>query len=175
MQTMAPTAQKLGMLPYVKPAFFEAGGVYDADPTYTNFVGQGGLTRMAMSQLFHGWHLPGAVTEDGWYTGTTRETDNQCRERAASVKKELLRLAATSSTDRNVICVAHYDFICALLDELVVLERTGSVKGPFKNWKTFNTGITVLDITVDGETSVLMHNIVPHLLEQSHLISGFHL
>ena len=48
------------------------------------------------------------------------------------MKKELLRFAATSSADKNVICVAHYDFICALLDELVVLERTGSVKGPFK-------------------------------------------
>ena len=65
------------------------------------------------------------------------------------------------------------DFICALLDEIVVLERMGSVKGPFKNWKTYNTGITVLDITVDGEVSVLMQNSIPHLLGSASLISGF--
>ena len=52
------------------------------------------------------------------------------------MKEELVRLAATGPTNKNVVVVAHYDFICALLDELVVLKRAGSVKGPFKVFPT---------------------------------------
>ena len=164
---------QLNLLPIVKTQYHEAGGLYDADASYTNFVGRSGMTRSQMTRLFPNWHLPGEITEEGWSTLPTRETDNECRQRAKEIKLDLFAKAASIEDDMSILVVTHYDMICALLDELIVLERPGDVKGPFKNWKTFNTGITVVDITAEGETSVLVHNAVSHLHEDLGLVTGF--
>ena len=73
--------------------------------------------------------------------------------------------------DKQLVLVAHYDFICALLDALVVPERAH--RGPFVGWKHYNTGITVLDITVDGRVTISAQNAVAHLLHDDALVSGF--
>ena len=83
-----------------------------------------------------------------------------------------VRATASGLKDsRNVLVVAHYDFICALLDALVVPERAH--RGPFLGWKHYNTGITVLDITAAGQVTVFVLNAVAHLLHEDALVSGF--
>ena len=171
LQTMAPAAEALGMAPRVKTDCFEAGGIYDADPTYTSFTPRGGLARDEMRALFPTYELPETVTSAGWYTGAGKETDDECRARCARVADELRATARALDADRNVVLVAHYDFICALLDALVVPERAH--RGPFLGWKHYNTGITVLDITAAGQVTVFVLNAVAHLLHEDALVSGF--
>lgn len=190
LQTMAPTAAALGLAPRVKTRCFEAGGIYDADPTYTKFEPRGGLSRAAMGELFPTYELPDDVTPDGWYVGGGKETDDECRARAAAVAGELRALAADLASGggegegraecggggkarrRNVVLVVHYDFLCALLDALVTPERPHA--GPFVNWQHFNTGITVADVHGEtGNVTLRTMNSVVHFAALPSLISGF--
>lgn len=138
LQTMAPLAAKTGLSPRVHTRCFEAGGIYDADPTYTSFEPRGGLSRAAMSEMFPTYEIPPTVTEDGWYQGGGRESDDACRARAAEVVAEFKEYAAALAANEQVVLVVHYDFICAFLDALVV-PAAGAI-GEFTNWKNFNTG-----------------------------------
>ena len=52
LQTAAPAAAALGLAPRVRTDCFEAGGIYDADATYTAFAPRGGLTRDEMRSQF---------------------------------------------------------------------------------------------------------------------------
>lgn len=174
LQTMAPTAKALGLRPLVRTNFFEAGGVYNADSTYSSFVAQGGMTRSEMMAAFSQYDLPDDITEEGWYTGVGKETDDECRERATGIATELKMLAGKLRESKQVVFVAHYDFMCSLLDALVIpgVEHSGA----FLNWQHYNTGITVIDITAKGKVKVLMANAVPHLTREEttplNLISG---
>lgn len=178
MQTMQPIALGVKLSPQVRVDCFEAGGIYAADSTYTRFEPRGGLTREQMLHLFPSCSIPDYVNDDGWFppegSRTGKETDDECRARAAKVAANLKSEAEALSENKQVILVTHYDFICALLDELII---PGVVhQGTFVNWRHYNTGITVLDILRDGTVVNLMSNAVPHLV-QSHdllpLISGF--
>ena len=71
---------------------------------------------------------------------------------------------------KNVICVVHYDFISALLDELVIPERVHD--GPFVNWHHLNTAVTILDISKDGAVSLSAMNSVGHLTAGAASVSG---
>ena len=88
-----------------------------------------------------------------------------------------MRAAARAlDAPKNVVLVAHYDFLCALLDALI-LGDGAPTDASFENWRHFNTGVTVIDIEADGGVAVLMANAVGHLLKdrtgRDDLVSGF--
>ena len=192
LQTMAPTAAALGLSPQVNTKLFEAGGIFASVVPNTNSTSYGetralpGLTRSEMMALFPSYTLPPDVTDEGWYfrpdsSTSGRESTKECRARARGVAGDFKAIAANLDADKNVVCVVHYDFMSALLDELIIPERHHV--GPFVNWHHFNTAITVVDISKDGAVSLNVLNSVGHLTagaagvsgvdESASLISGF--
>ena len=73
-----------------------------------------------------------------------------------------------------MVLVAHYDFLCGLLDALLA-PAGASTTGPFVAWRHYNTGITVIDIVPDGSVQTSMVNAVPHITAsgKAELVSGF--
>lgn len=172
--TMHPLAGALSKRPRVECDLFEAGGIYEANAEYTRFTSRGGMTRAEMSALFPSYELPDQVTESGWYTGLGKETDDECRQRAARVAARLKDRAKAITDDYTVLLVVHYDFINALLDALLVPGTTGA----FLRWKLYNTGITVFDLdSQQAEPTFIALNAIPHILESNNmsLVSGFHI
>ena len=51
--------------------------------------------------------------------------------------------------------------------------KGGSSNGPFVNWRHYNTGVTVIDISPDGSVQISMLNAIPHLAGRPDLVSGF--
>lgn len=177
LQTIRPTATGLGMPAHVCLDIFEAGGIFEADPTYTSFVAKGGMSREEMQKEFPTYVLPEGVDEQGWYKGAPcgRETDDECRLRVASVANNLRSEARALSENRQVVLVAHYDFLCGLLDALLLPggAQGHPAAGRFVNWRHYNTGITVIDILPTGAAVLSMVNAVPHLANRADLVSGF--
>lgn len=175
MQTMKPTATALGLSPKVRLDCFEAGGLYQGDATYTIFEPRGGLTRSEMGRDFPTYAIPEGVSSAGWYppegTRKGKEVDDECRARVSGVAASMKAEAAALSESKQVVLVVHYDFLCALLDALLI--RGEEHKGPFVNWRHYNTGVTVVDINADGTVVTSMQNAVPHLISRPDLISGF--
>lgn len=170
----------------VKLNLFEAGGIFDANSDYTAFDARGGMTRTEMSEEFGDYELPEGLSEDGWYRGTGKETDDECRDRAKRFAKDLVDKAATiNGQNQTIIVVAHYDFICAVLDAFIRPDT----KGEFHRWHNYNTAITVIDIEPkeqpeDGDSSAaeathdvvfVAQNAIPHILATGNpdLVSGF--
>ena len=177
LQTMRPTATGLSMQPRVCTSLFEAGGIFESDPTYTSFVAKGGMPRTEMHKEFPTYVLPEDVDESGWYKGAPlgRETDDECRLRVATVASSLRAEAKALTESRQVVLVAHYDFLCGLLDALLLPAGAQGhpASGRFLNWRHYNTGITVIDILPTGAAVPLMVNAVPHLANRADLVSGF--
>ena len=125
--------------------------------------------------MFPSYELPPGVTERGWYppagTREAKETDDECRARVARVAASLKAEAAALSESKQVVLVVHYDFLCALIDELLVRGEVHS--GPFISFRHYNTGISVVDIHQDGRIVTSMLNAVPHLVGRPDLVSGF--
>ncbi|KAJ8598915.1 hypothetical protein CTAYLR_010232 [Chrysophaeum taylorii] len=169
--TMAPLARELGMRARVDCELFEAGGIYEANAEYTVFEGRGGMTRAEMQEAHPTYVLPEEVGVDGWYKGVTKESDDECRERAARVIQRVKERARTLRQDEQIVLVVHYDFINACLDALLLPHA----KGPFDRWKVYNTAITVVDLDANGEPSIVAFNAIPHILhaDNASLVSGF--
>ena len=172
LDTAAPAAKAVGISPRVYTDIFEAGGIYDANDAYDAFVAKGGMTRAEMQAAHPTYVLPDAVDATGWYRGPGKETDDECRARA---KRVLERVRATASAlegkSRNVLVVAHYDFISAFLDAVLVPETTGE----FARWRHHNTAVTVLDVEqATGDVALMKVNAAPHIYEADEgLLSGF--
>ena len=171
LDTAAPAAKAVGISPHVHTDIFEAGGIYDANDAYDAFVAKGGMTRAQMAAAHPTYVLPSEVTDEGWYRGPGKESDDECRARA---KRVLARVRATASglkDSRNVLVVAHYDFISAFLDAALVPETTGE----FARWRHHNTAVTVLDVEqASGEVAFMKINAAPHIYEADEgLLSGF--
>jgi len=172
LDTAAPAAKATGLAPRVYTDIFEAGGIYDANDAYDAFVARGGMTRAEMQAAHPTYVLPDAVDATGWYRGPGKESDDECRARA---KRVLERVRATASAlegkSRNVLVVAHYDFISAFLDAVLVPETTGE----FARWRHHNTAVTVIDIEqATGEVAFMKVNAAPHIYEADEgLLSGF--
>ena len=97
--------------------------------------------------------------------------------------------AAALSDRKTLVIVCHYDFICAILDAILLPETTGH----FARWRHHNTALTVVDISaatgevggrcgvfLDGRRAALAiqvtfvkQNEAAHLLEHPELLSGF--
>ena len=83
-----------------------------------------------------------------------------------------VRATASGLKDgRNVLVVAHYDFISAFLDAVLVPET----RGEFARWRHHNTAVTVVDIEqASGEVAFMKVNAAPHIYEADEgLLSGF--
>lgn len=191
--TMKPLADALAVKPQIKLNLFEAGGVYDSNHDYTAFQGRGGLTRSEMASLVPSFVIPETVNGDGWYTKDGRETNDECRTRAKDVARELVAKSQGLDSRKTLLVVAHYDFICAVLDALLHPDTTG----PFDRWRHYNTAITVIDIAPPHDptyssssssdesrgssgdrlprVSFVAQNSIPHLLAtgRDELVSGF--
>ena len=170
LDTAAPTVQALGLAPRVITDIFEAGGIYDASDSYDAFVAQGGMTRAEMAAAHPTYVLPADVTDEGWYRLPGRESDDECRARAKRVLERVRATAAELEGSRNVLVVAHYDFISAFLDAILVPETSGE----FVRWRHHNSAVTVLDIETTGDVALVKVNAAPHIYEaDERLLSGF--
>ena len=89
------------------------------------------MTRIQMAAAHPTYVLPSEVTDDGWYRGPGKETDDECRARAKRVLERVRATASGLKDSRNVLVVAHYDFISAFLDAILVPETTGE----FARWR----------------------------------------
>ncbi|MEL7337967.1 MAG: histidine phosphatase family protein, partial [Planctomycetota bacterium] len=83
------------------------------------------------------------IGDAGWWNGRPRETDDECRTRAAAVK---MRLENTFGTrQENVVIMLHAEFKRFLLDEIlspgIDAFRLGSLR---------NTSVSKLDFTDQG-------------------------
>ena len=99
LDTAAPAAKATGLAPRVYTDIFEAGGIYDANDAYDAFVAKGGMTRAQMAAAHPTYVLPSEVTDDGWYRGPGKETDDECRARA---KRVLERVPACVESTRKL-------------------------------------------------------------------------
>ena len=120
------------------------------------------MTRAQMAAAHPTYVLPSEVTDDGWYRGPGKESDDECRARAKRVLERVRATASGLKDSRNVLVVAHYDFISAFLDAVLVPETTGE----FARWRHHNTAVTVLDIEqATGEVAFMKVNAAPHVYE----------
>ena len=87
------------------------------------------------------------------------------------ISTQVRATASGLETSRNVLVVAHYDFISAFLDAVLVPETTGE----FARWRHHNTAVTVLDIEqATGDVAFMKVNAAPHIYEADEgLLSGF--
>ncbi|CAK0823154.1 unnamed protein product, partial [Prorocentrum cordatum] len=105
-----------------------------------------------------GCALPRDVTELGWYRLGGRESAEQAAGRAESCAARLRALAA-SCAERptgTVALLSHHDFLSLLLRALL-LTRGG---GGFPH---ANTGMTCVDVGLDGRCAVVFQNFSGHL------------
>merc|ERR1719201_3021107 len=89
MQTLQPTANRVGLRPQVWADCFELGGIYSQLEGTSNR----GLTRAQMQELFPSYDLPEDVTDAGWYMLDGKETLEQGRQRAQACAQRLRHLA----------------------------------------------------------------------------------
>uniref|UniRef100_A0A7S3NEY7 Phosphoglycerate mutase n=1 Tax=Aureoumbra lagunensis TaxID=44058 RepID=A0A7S3NEY7_9STRA len=179
LMTAEPVSKGLGLPAKVHTKIYEAGGIYKSNYDYTKFEARPGLSRNEMQRRFPHFELPDQVQEHGWYVGSGRESDDQARARAKVVAAELVQKAAGLTEDHTLCMVVHYDFICALLDALVLPHTVG----PFDRWKSWNTGITVFDLQPPASlqeqpyVALLALNAIPHILAigSGDLVSGFNI
>ena len=129
------------------------------------------MTRIQMAAAHPTYVLPSEVTDDGWYRGPGKESDDECRARAKRVLERVRATASGLKDSRNVLVVAHYDFISAFLDAVLVPETTGE----FARWRHHNTAVTVLDVEqATGDVAFMKVNAAPHIYEADEgLLSGF--
>ncbi|CAK0895563.1 unnamed protein product, partial [Prorocentrum cordatum] len=76
-ETLRPTAERLGLAPEVWTECFEVGGIYHSGGTTSR-----GLARSELREQLPGCVLPEDVTEQGWYGLDGREPADLARGRA---------------------------------------------------------------------------------------------
>ena len=101
----------------------------------------------------------------------TETTSHRWRGARNLISTQVRATASGLKDSRNVLVVAHYDFISAFLDAVLVPETTGE----FARWRHHNTAVTVLDIEqATGDVALMKVNAAPHIYEADDgLLSGF--
>merc|ERR1719265_19262 len=182
LQTMAPLAAALDMRPEVKTLCYEVGGCYESDAAFTTFQGRGGLSQADMAAAFPNFDVS-AVGAEGWYdTSKKRESDDVARKRVCDFADWLRNFQSGLTADRSAVLVAHHDFICVLLDELVqgrsvsqpVVDASQEVnphgREGFRGWRHFNAAFSVLSL--GDSPSIIAVNVAEHLLHDKNLVTG---
>ncbi|MDI7277228.1 MAG: histidine phosphatase family protein [Anaerolineae bacterium] len=154
LQTAQHLAKALGLAPEVWVPLHERGGVYLNHGGERGIVGYPGKSREEMLAEFPGCVLPEEVTPQGWWFGG-REDTVECYSRAQRVAQTLRGWAA------NAECVAllsHGGFLDALLKALLDTPADDS-----HFYAHSNTGVSRLDLYVDGGVALRYLNRLEHL------------
>jgi len=122
---------------YIWHNVFERGGCYLGHGD-VGISGRPGLGRSSILSELPTALLDETITEEGWWAGKTKETDEETELRAGIVIRRLVETFGES--DRNIIAVLHADFIRTMLVQMLRPSANASDFGPLRN-----TGITKLD------------------------------
>ena len=152
------TAQPVGLALVVTPEVWvdihEAGGMWldHGEPEGTR--GYPGISRRELLAEFPGYAVPENLTEQGWWRGG-REDDAAAATRAIRVTATLRGWA---ERDERIAIVTHGAFTMFLLRVLLGQDLSAPVF-----FHHDNTGITLVCLRADGETSLRYLNRLEHL------------
>ena len=158
LQTAAPIARSLDIIPEVWTDIHEHGGIFEEQ----NGVARGlpGLSRNAIKRDFPEYKLPDNVTESGWWDPAAGKEDIQlCFARAMRVAQTLR--AWSQQEDRvkdQIALVTHGTFIDSLIKAII-----GRLPGEqYYHWH-YNTALTRFDFLKNGLAIVRYINRIAHL------------
>lgn len=154
LQTATTIGHALHLRPHVWVDVHEEGGMWLDHGADQGIRGYPGLTRTQISAQFPECHLPGEVTESGWWRYGF-EDRGHFLERAERVAAAL-RVQALS--DERLAVVTHGGFAAYLLRALVRVPEDAAVF-----FHHDNTGITRVRFRPDGRVSIRFQNRVEHL------------
>lgn len=116
---------------------FERGGCYcgfgDSD-----VEGRPGLGRSSILLELPTAVVDTSISEEGWWSGRAKETEQETLCRAAVVIDRLVE--RFSGSEKNVVAVLHADFIRTMLVQMLHPTADATLFGPLRN-----TGITKVD------------------------------
>ena len=155
LETAAPIAEALGIVPEVHADVHEHGGMYVGDPvTGEGFAARTGLARSRIAELLPGATMPDELAEDGWWKGAHENYEARAL-RVARVAARLRDEVASSPHASTLAIVTHAGFAGALL---------GSICGGSDAWfQHDNTGMTLLVLAPGQRVEVAYVNRTPHL------------
>lgn len=116
---------------------FERGGCYLGYGD-TNIQPRPGLGRSSIMNELPAAKIDETITEEGWWAGQLKETDQETEQRAGVVINRLIDTFGDSG--KNVIAVLHADFIRTMLAQMLHPAADAVQFGPLRN-----TGITKVD------------------------------
>jgi 2,3-bisphosphoglycerate-dependent phosphoglycerate mutase len=116
---------------------FERGGCYLGYGD-TNIQPRPGLGRSSIINELPAAKLDETISEEGWWVGKSKETDEETEQRAGVVINRLID--TFSDSGKNVIAVLHADFIRTMLAQMLHPVADAVQFGPLRN-----TGITKVD------------------------------
>ncbi len=116
---------------------FESGGCYCGHGD-VGVEGRPGLGRSSILTEFPSALIDHSISEDGWWSGRARETDEEALCRAGVVIDRLIQMF--SGSEQNVVAILHADFIRSMLIQMLHPAADATLFGPLRN-----TGITKLD------------------------------
>ncbi len=116
---------------------FERGGCYLGYGD-NNIQPRPGLGRSVIMNELPLAVLDETITEEGWWVGKQKETDEETELRADNVINRLIETFGDSG--KNIIAVLHADFIRTMLAQMLHPAADANQFGPLRN-----TGITKVD------------------------------
>jgi 2,3-bisphosphoglycerate-dependent phosphoglycerate mutase len=120
---------------------FERGGCYLGYGN-TDIQPRPGLGRSLIMNELPLAVLDDTITEEGWWVGKQKETDEETELRAGLVINRLVETFGDSG--KNIIAVLHADFIRTMLAQMLSPGADANQFGPLRN-----TGITKVDYSGD--------------------------
>ena len=154
LQTTAPIARAVNLVPRVWLDVHEAGGVWLDEGDGRGPVGHPGLRRSEIEAQFPDFILPENINEEGWW-GPLKETRDETMDRAQRVAKAIGE--QFFGTEERVAIVSHGGFISGLIHAFL---QEGGLEGVY--FSNHNTAINRLDF-IDGLLGVCYLNRVDHL------------
>ena len=155
LQTAEPIARETGLPVEVWVDIHERGGIYLDEGDGPR--GYPGKTREEILDRFPDYQLPDDVTSHGWWNKPLEDSAS-ADGRAIRVAGQLLAIAAQDDGRERVALVTHAGFASALLKAL--LRR---LPEPALYFHHYNTAISRIDVSADGEVIVRYTNRVHHL------------
>lgn len=140
MQTIRPLAESLGCDPAVWIELHEHGGVFHRAGADAQAIGQPGLSRAEMTEMFPKYRSD-SIGEGGWWQGGEEDMAS-CYARAVRVAEELHRMAREVGEDEGIAAVSHGTFMDSLLKALL-----GRLPGDNFYFNHHNTGVTRIDFS----------------------------
>ena len=145
LQSAATLHARLGLAPYVHPAFSETGFSW----------GEPDATRAELQADYLDFILDESITSSGW-APAAHETEDESYERAG----ELIRWLSTRhpEPDARILVVTHGRFGSILMGYVVETRPCG-----YSRFSQHNCAISRLDIVANGESKLRFLNLTTHL------------